>query len=860
MAAEGARRSIFLDLRILMIRRTIFRVSFLAIILPFLTVLPVRAEGEEVRPLRLEGVTLNGVHSYLTESWVTMEMTVANPNSTGRDARVVVFYAIQPEVQYARDVWVPPRSTLSTWMLVGPAPKVASPPSTPKSRTPKSREMHALIYDRTGGQERLLLPRGEERIRTRLETYRPREPLTCILLDNLDYEDPNPLAEPPGKTEADEALDLVRAFRGSSSRSLSDHVLVIQDALLPPTPEGFDGVDHFVLAGKRIANDPGGQVSLRRWLEQGGKLWVMLDRTDPELVARILGGNLGFHVVDRTSLTTLHIEASRIASAPELPSEEQPTGEFEQPVDFIRVKVGPDYTVLNSVNGWPASFTKTVGLGKVIITTLGPRGWCRPRIATDPKSTYENFPDLPVVLPAMDLITQELLPPPEANPLPPKAWEPLVSADIGYSVVSVGTAGLMFGGFLLLLVSLGIGLRKWGRLEVLGWMGPLAALSTATAFLALGAASRKGVPPTLAIAQIVTVNPGTSDQAVTGLLGFYRPESGRTHINSVTGGLLDLDMGGLEGHTRRFVVTDVDQWHWENLDLPAGVRLGTFRSIASMKEPISAVAQFGPEGVVGKASLGRFQGVSDIVIQAPSRRCFAVGLQPDGAFTLNEGNLLPLDQFVTGTVLSDRQQKRQELYRRLLTGSKIGRRSDDSLLAASADPIEVPFKFETGVPPTGSALVTVPLEFEHTKPNTRVVVPRAFTSFRRIISLGATQANMEGQQAIDQHLRFQVPFSVFPLKLEKARLFAKVDMPMRQFTIRGYSNKGPIELRSEHNPADTIQVEITREDCLALDEQGGLHVDIAVSEADPGSGELPPKWIIQSLEIELIGRTLEEHP
>jgi hypothetical protein len=459
----------------------------------------------------------------------------------------------------------------------------------------------------------------------------------------------------------------------------------------------------------------------------------------------------------------------------------------------------------------------------------------------------------------MDLLSQELLPPPEAKPIPASALEPLVSGDIGYSVVSVSTAGMIFGGFLLLMTVLGIGLRKWGRLEVLGWMGPAVALTTGVAFLALGEASRRSVPSTLAVAQIVAVNPQTADQAVTGLLGFYRPDSGPITLNSGKDGLLELDMGGLEGHTRRFVVTDVDQWHWENLSLPAGVRLGTFRSVSQMVKPISAVAHFGPEGLEGKASFGRFHGIGDVLIQSPSRRAFAVGLQSDGAFSISDRDLLPPGLFVAGTVLSDLQQRRQAIYRRWLGGNKFDRQSENSMLVASADPVEIPFTFGSGLPVAGSALLSVPLELEPTKPDTRVKIPRAFIAFRRIISLGATQPNMEGQQAMEQHLRFQVPPSVLPLKVEKARLFARVDIPMRRFTIRGHSDKGPVEVRSFQSPVDLLEFEITREDVLTLDEQGGLHLDIEVGEAAPDSGERPPKWTLHSLEIELTGRTLEGH-
>jgi hypothetical protein len=36
------------------------------------------------QPLHLEGITLNGMHSFLTDSWVTVELTVTNPNAWSR--------------------------------------------------------------------------------------------------------------------------------------------------------------------------------------------------------------------------------------------------------------------------------------------------------------------------------------------------------------------------------------------------------------------------------------------------------------------------------------------------------------------------------------------------------------------------------------------------------------------------------------------------------------------------------------------------------------------------------------------------------------------------------------------------------
>src|SRR5262249_36831375 len=180
-------------MRILITQPLFRRCILLALCLGFFSSRSVIAQAEapaqegKTVPLYLEAITLNSLHSYLTDSWVTVELTVANPNAESREGRVVIFYASQPDAQFARDIWVPGRSTMSTWLLVGPAPKKESGVESEGSRSPgpraSSMELQALIYERTGDKERLLLPKTEERVRTRAAIYKPREPVTSLMLD-----------------------------------------------------------------------------------------------------------------------------------------------------------------------------------------------------------------------------------------------------------------------------------------------------------------------------------------------------------------------------------------------------------------------------------------------------------------------------------------------------------------------------------------------------------------------------------------------------------------------------------------------------------------------------------------------------
>jgi hypothetical protein len=83
------------------------------------------ARGQDAG-FRLEGLAPAGGRTTVTEAWGTLRFTVTNADPAPHDLRVVAFYPERPEVQYARDVWVPARSRLSAWVPVGPIPASAA--------------------------------------------------------------------------------------------------------------------------------------------------------------------------------------------------------------------------------------------------------------------------------------------------------------------------------------------------------------------------------------------------------------------------------------------------------------------------------------------------------------------------------------------------------------------------------------------------------------------------------------------------------------------------------------------------------------------------------------------------------------
>src|SRR5207249_848693 len=124
---------------------------------------------------------------------------------------------------------------------------------------------------------------------------------------------------------------------------------------------------------------------------------------------------------------------------------------------------------------------------------------------------------------------------------------------------------------------------------------------------------------------------------------------------------------GIEGQTRRLMLTDLETWRWENLSLPAGVRLAPFRYTVPTSEPLAAVARFGPVGLEGKLKSGPFTDLADALLATPTGRNLAVRMNADGGFRAGTPDILPAGQYLATTVLSDRQQRRQNLYREFLS-------------------------------------------------------------------------------------------------------------------------------------------------------------------------------------------------
>ncbi len=794
------------------------------------------AQAPRQPTLQLKGLTTSPTRGSLSKNWTTLDVTLFNPDSQPRDARIAVFYPERPDVHYARDVRIPAHCVFATWLPVGP------PEARPGQ---KNCELRCLIYDRTGGQAVRQRSSGDEPIVSRLLSYQPDDPATVVFLDPPDEGDG---WQAPPDTVADEILDFVRVFRQMTD--LSERVGLIRDERLLPNAEALAGVQHIVLASRAFATDAHGQRLVRRWLEQGGRLWVMLDRADPDVVAHILGGAAGPQIVDRTSLmsATIRIEGTR-------------TGESEQwetPMDFVRVHPGPGDTVLQTVDGWPAAFTRPVGRGRVLFTTLAAPAWYRPRTPQDPRSRFVGSPDLPVGVAPFEELARVLEPALPTKVLDVRQFTPLVQDGIGYHLMRPSTAATVFGTFLVIVIMLGVVLRRSRRPELVGWLAPVAALATGSVFLWIGERARQSVAPTVVSTAVVDVTPGGVEQPVNGLVGVFRPDAGAATVATTQGGTLALDLAGVQGQNHEQVATDLDAWHWENLAFPAGVRLGSYHYTLHSDKPLGARGSFANGVLAGELHTGPFHHLQDALLLTPSGQCFGVQITPEGRFAMQGRALVP-GHLLGGSLLTDLQQRRQTIYDRLLGNDMPTHFRDQTILLAWSDEPALPFAFDDRAHINGATLLAIPVTFVSPAPEQPMTIPAAFVLCRRMLAGKAiSEPTTEATVATRMRWRFQMPAAFLPFNATSARLSFHAHAPGRIVIVIANGTR----LAKVNSPSEEVVVPIDRPGLFETDKRGGLYVELEMS--DFLASDRPPVnknddlWTIDNIGLEVTGHRPQE--
>ena len=787
-----------------------------------------------------------GVRRYCPRRWGIVAVDSRNLTDRPQEVPALVYFSNDSTLQYARRFWVPPRALRRSWM---PIRFPAFPADVKKA------DLVSLRLDKSSGGEVAVRDSGGLMRPSRYLAVHHGETTTGVISNRANS----------GELKQ-EVGDVIIALKESAGLPRRSSELFAD--FLPPTAESLQSLAHLVVAGDQLTSDAAGTSAVRQWLMEGGRLWIMLDQVDPATVELLLGNTFDCQVVDRVGLTK--VELNPVDR--ELTGGPTPPMEFEEPVELVRVISGGQ-NVLYSVNGWPAAFYRSVGSGYVLFTTLGPRGWIRTRTSSDPRLVNPIYPAKYVASDALENLGQRFFPRSQTPLSAAERFSPALSRQIGYRIVGRNWIIAMLGTFCLVLLLAGIWLWRGEQLERMVWIGPALATITAVLLVSIGARSRHEVPSTVAVAQIAHIDSGIEELRITGVASIFNQNEYDREIGSKGGGVLSLDMTGLGGKTRRMTWTDLDAWHWENLTLPSGIRVAAFGTKVKSDRAIEARGSFGPAGFTGTIQAGPFSEVSDAIIAMPSHRNLAANIEPDGGFSAGPDDVLAPGHFIKGALLTDRQRRREEMYRQFLDpGGAVSYPTRPMLLAWSR-PLDLGFVISRGAKQAGWALLPIPLEVDPVPADTEVVIPSTFVDFRQVAGLerhvSSSYSNYLREWMVERTasriwLRFQMPKEVLPLAIKQCTLTLNINAPSWNARICGVSDMRQVPLWTRSGPVGLFQVPIKDPQALALDEDGGLLLGILVDQdegRDMAGADVTRKqgssWNIESVQLQVSGVTLQ---
>ncbi len=796
---------------------------------------------------------LGVIHFFRPQVWGTRTVKLSNTGSEPVNLVTGGYFTGAPLNRYTRQVTIPPESERITTIRV-----------LPTSTDDSVMEWRSLMYlaDDTAGT---LIRASDEFIVDAEQLPEPPEKLTAVIADFRDSD-----AE-----QIHRIVELAVATRVSMGRTRRLIQMEVED--LPVEPHGLDVVDEIVLCSNRIADDPARLTALRTWVEHGGRLWVQLDQIDAPTVTHLFGESVQLQVVDRVSLTEFQLNNV---------DRGQTTGdelEFDYPVDHVRMLVD-GIEPLHEVNGWPASFTATIGRGRVLFTTLGNFAWVRERTDDDPPVAPEYRSEFLATQSLIELADRWMIES-DPGPLDGSSFQPLLASQVGYRIPARNTILSILWLFCGALLVIGLWLRRkkqtgnqakqadirveaGQKTERLAIIGPGLAFLAAVPIVFLGQSSRSSIPASVNVAEFVEVTPATSSLRSTGSAAVFVPDTEVVDLTGSQGRVLLPPADEATGTLRQMVQTDFGKSQWSDLSINTGLQFFKTYQNRPLDRPIQATVEFGPEGVHGLLQSGQFTEPQDLVIASRAPNVLALNIDAESRFTGGIDETLAPGAYVNSSMLTDQQITRQELYRSLFQVNPTSRYPREPVLLAWMRPSEAHISCPEGFTANHLSLVAVPLNYRATPPGTDVMIPSTFLTVDAVLTEQAGQSTAydnrtaswrESLQSGQTVLRVDVPDAVKPLTLKQVNIELKLLASSHVVDVLAGQRDTMAPVATINDAAGTYRWTLTDSAQLQMDADGSYYVRLDVSPAGNGETgvESNKAWKVDFLQLELLGRTME---
>lgn len=826
--------------------------------------------NQAVDPVQVS-VGNGGMQRNVPGRWAILSVAGRNPTDRDVEETMVVTVGDQTNLQYARQLWIPAGARRSSRL------PIQIPGGLPVEQHQMEIRSTRLRRDVDGSEQYVANAIGEPETSVML-LLSEEESRAAVIFDNPD---PSDTAAAEEIEAVAKTIDVVRERKLISTRRLG--LIRINDHFLPSNPVGLDALDQLILAGDRVLEDSMSPSLIVRWVQAGGQLWVMLDRMDPTVVQTLLGELANHTVVDRVELNDFTLSATQADHS--FGTITSVDWSDEMPVDMVRV-VQDSGEVVADIDGWPAVFRRQLGLGTIMFSTVGARGWLmdeQPLLVLDSVGR-QFFGRRPAPVPSSD------------------AMASLVDADIGYQIPSRGMVTGILGSHLVLVIAAGIWLFQRQQLQWLAAVVPAASALAAVVLIGLGKQQVNAIDAIVATTQVVQSLPGSNQVQIQSMTAVFTPQERELEVVSSGDTSSMLVEAVDDAALKRNVWDDSGRSRWNFVRQPPGVvRHITSHRVVEVAQPWSAEGTFDAQGFAATITGLDGQRIEDaIAVASPAPN---LALTRDGAANeessaghtgasrthskpLRGGvdDVLPQDQYVNAGIVSETQRDRQNYLRQIMASDSAPFGSASSGFAptvlAWTDLIDSGLSFRGDFAQQGSALVSIPIVWKRPEPGSSFQVPASFVKIRPHQSTRGTTTLLnerDGQwlelnEPRDAEIRCEVPAVLLPCKLAQAKVEIRISAPSRTLDVKARTKGEFVSVHQEKNPNGVVRFTVEDARQLDVDESGGWVLMISVSASDAekrleveAAGEplvrsdaSPDRnfWKIESMQVQYEGITL----
>ena len=628
---------------------------------------------------------------------------------------------------------------------------------------------------------------------------------------------------------------------------------------LPVSYLGWDAIDWLVIGEAETLRDASTVETIKRFVQTGGNLWVMLDQVPTEQVRPLLSGRQLCETVDETELTDFVVE---MVSSTSVLAEEDRTVRVSTPVKMKRVAV-EGAEVSHKVGDWPAAFRMRSGYGYIYFSTVGSQAWIKERTGTKPYDLSMTS-DFQNQLWAIDWVR-------EVSNI--RNYQPFSRDETNYSVELIGSPvpprsliAVLLSGFCLLILAVGLWLYSVGDLNRMGYIVPIVSGLCAAGIVIGSAWVRREIEQTDSRLQMVELSDDGNNAYVREHGAVYQTESSDMQLVGRIDGSGAPDASVTSG-IKTLASTDIMSWSMQNSAWPPGIWKFSTSGIVET-DSMRATGRLTKKGleITPPGSLS----LSDVVVNfVPGNRMIA---SQDGESVLADGSLNASgDRWFVDTLVTNEQTRRAAVYRDYFKVKERETRMPRRLLGWSNRWEELPQWNRSDLKQAGSALVSIPIQLIPPVPNDPILIPHGLVTIqnsRDSVSSSTAFDQSKGEWIADStyaaevDLEFLLPKEALPFAADQIEIELDVRAPRRTVTLFHVTEGNSVELGKIDNPSVPWRFNVTNERVLKDCVDGVVRLKLVVSErndkaTDPGSVSLM-SWQVSHFHLSLRGRVVTD--